>query len=202
MKKIAKLMLVLVALFTLTLTANAAKDKETKTEDKKVTLYLFRQTGCPHCADELLYLNKNAKKYNGRLEIVVFNIFDGKNSDLAYMAAKAVGVEYEGAPFNVIGKQHFTGYADSIEADFEEFLENGIKAKEEDVVGKLISSGKYEDLKSTTVAEAIEEEKLNSSEAEEESNDKKASDTVIILIIAAVVALSIGSLVYYSKKEN
>ena len=52
MKKILKYLLVFIVLFSFFLPVNAK-------EDDKITLYLFYGDGCPHCAEEKLFLDEN-----------------------------------------------------------------------------------------------------------------------------------------------
>ena len=52
MKRIFKLLLIIVLLFPLTVFA----------KDNKIKLYLFHGDGCPHCAEEIKFLETIKKK--------------------------------------------------------------------------------------------------------------------------------------------
>ena len=198
MKNILKCVFTFVFAFALfSGVALAKEEKAEKGEKSKVTLYLFRQTGCPHCADEMSFLDENYKDIKNKFNIVVYDIFEGSNKDLVVDVADALGIEYEGAPFNVIGKQHFTGYADSISESFLNFLNDAYEAQEKDVVAEVIAKHKYKSLKSTTLSEAMDSESIE----RKTKKESKSSDTIMIAgIFAAVIAL-FGALIFASKKN-
>ena len=210
-KLLSYLFTIMLSFSVISATVMAAKkdkaEEKTTTEtkevkDEKATLYLFRQTGCPHCADEMSYLDANLNKYQDKFNIVVYDIYESGNRDLVMKVCEALGVEYEGAPFNVVGKQTYVGFADSIADDFDSFLTYVYEAKEEDVVAKVLSKNKDLDVKSTTLAEAMDLEGIeHSNSSSEGSKSGKSSDTAIIVCIFAGVVLATGALIYFSRKK-
>ena len=64
MKKIFSFLAVLVISFFFILPVSAK-------ENDKITLYLFYGDGCPHCAEEKVYLNEIKDKYDN-FEIVYY----------------------------------------------------------------------------------------------------------------------------------
>ena len=220
MKNIVKYLFVIVAVFAVAFTtANAAKDtkkadttKETeKVEDtkaattneeakskKKIKYYLFRQTGCGYCAREMQFLDSIYSKYDKKIEIVVYNIYDGDNRDLLVDVAEKLDTTFSGVPFAIVGDKYVEGYAEQLESELIDMINNGYDNQVKDVVAETISSGKYKDLKPTTLAKAMDSEQL-----EHVSTDKegKKNDSIIIAVFFGVIVVGLGVLVYYSRKN-
>lgn len=221
MKNIFKYLLVLVAIFAVALTTvNAAKDEKksdevtttdktddakdetTKAETKskqKIKYYLFRQTGCGYCAREMQYLDSIYDKYSDKIEIVVYNIYDGDNRDLLIDVADKLNTTFSGVPFAIVGDKYVEGYAEQLEPELISMIENGYKNQVKDIVAETIKSGKYKDLKPTTLAKAMDSEQLEHTSKADGS--KKSNDTVIIAVFFGVIVLGLGALVYFSRRK-
>ena len=219
MKNFIKYFLVLACLFAITIsTVNAAKtDKtekttstetkkeETKTEEtkeptkkQKVTLYLFRRTGCGHCAAEMTFLDTIVPEYKNKLNIVVYDVTQGNNSTLLGDVADKLGVGVSGVPFNVIGTKTQEGYGESISEEFLNMIDEAYELQEKDIVKELLEKNDYKDLKSTTLYEAMDEEELEYTSA---PGSKTKKDGLVLAIIVGAVVVAIGTLVYYSRKN-
>ena len=104
MKKIINFCLLLVILL-FPLMVNA--------KDNKVTLYLFHGDGCPHCAEEIEYLNGIESKYKN-LKIVKYEVwYNEDNASLLQEVYNAYGITRNGVPTTVIGNTLIQGYSDS-----------------------------------------------------------------------------------------
>ena len=120
MKKIIRLCLLLVVLlFPLMVNAKG---------NDKVTLYLFHGDGCPHCAEEIKFLNSIEGKYKN-LEIVKYEVwYNDENASLLQDVYKAFDITRNGVPTTVIGNTIIQGYGDTagakIERAIEYYLEN------------------------------------------------------------------------------
>ena len=103
MKKIIRLCLLLVILlFPLMVKA-----------ENKVTLYLFHGDGCPHCAEEIKYLNGIKGKYKN-LEIVKYEVwYNEENSEFLKSVKSAFGVDNSYVPATIIGDTLIMGYSDN-----------------------------------------------------------------------------------------
>jgi len=222
MKNLFKYLLVLVAVFAVALTTvNAAKDskkanetkdtekvettgkettKEETTSKKKIKYYLFRQTGCGYCAREMQFLDSIYDKYSDKVEIVVYNIYDGNNRDLLIDVAAKLNTEFSGVPFAIVGDKYVEGYAEQLESELISMIENGYKNQVKDIVAETIKSGKYKDLQSTTLTKAMDSEQLD--HVSKADGSKKSNDTVIIAIFFGVIVVGLGSLIYFSRKSN
>ncbi len=82
-------------------------------KEKKVTLYFFHGNGCPHCAEEEVFLKGIEKKYKN-LEIVEYEVwYDRENAELLKKVEKAFGITRTGVPTNIIGKTVIMGFGDT-----------------------------------------------------------------------------------------
>ena len=118
MKKIISFCLLLVILL-LPLTVKA---------ENKVTLYLFHGDGCPHCAEEIKFLDRIESKYKN-LKIVKYEVwYNEENSEFLKNVKSSFGVDNPYVPTTIIGNTLFTGYSDStgskIERAIKYYLEN------------------------------------------------------------------------------
>ena len=118
MKKIISFCLLLVILL-LPLTVKA---------ENKVTLYLFHGDGCPHCAEEIKFLDRIESKYKN-LKIVKYEVwYNEENSEFLKNVKFSFGVDNPYVPTTIIGNTLFTGYSDStgskIERAIKYYLEN------------------------------------------------------------------------------
>ena len=172
MNKLLKYFFVFMLTFSLVLTsAFAAKKKEADTkeseevvettgESEKPTFYYFRRTGCSHCADLLSYLGANYKKYSSKVNIVVYDYYEGKNNVLVEDVLEALNIDPNelGFPFYVIGSSYDMGFAEAYADSFDSFVNSAIAANQKDVVGELLKKNKYSDLVKTDVYEAMDKE--------------------------------------------
>lgn len=75
-----------------------------------VTLHFFWAVGCPHCAQEKVFLKTLEEKYT-QLSIKDYEItYDRKNLELLQKVGVELQADVSGIPFTVIGKEHFAGY--------------------------------------------------------------------------------------------
>ena len=101
MKKISKLLVSFLFLFLCVLNVNA-KDK--------VTLYLFHGDGCPHCAEEKVFL-EDLKKDNPELDVVMYEVwYDSDNAAFLQTVQENLDINTKGVPVTIIGDNYFIGY--------------------------------------------------------------------------------------------
>ena len=105
MNKIIRLMITFFAILLFPLSTFA--------EEKEVTLYLFHGDGCPHCADELVFLEALPATFPD-LKIVKYEVwYSEENSQLLKEVQDAFEVDRLGVPTTVIGDTIITGYGGS-----------------------------------------------------------------------------------------
>ncbi|HSQ77374.1 MAG TPA: hypothetical protein VLN91_00645, partial [Nitrospirota bacterium] len=98
------------ALLTLFLAPGAIAQNVPSAKKGAVTLYLFEGQGCPHCAEEKIFLETLKKKYPV-LAVKEFEVwYDKKNAAFFQQVIRAAGVQRAGVPTTVIGKRLFIGY--------------------------------------------------------------------------------------------
>lgn len=176
------------------------KEEEEKTEApelKKVNFYLFRLSGCGHCAAEMQFLDSIVPEYRDKLNIIVFEVSSHEgNSKLVNDVATELGKKIGGFPVAVIGDQLIEGYADQISSQFIEAIEKAYNEQTEDIVGKFLEK-KYSKLKKETLYDAMDEEGLDYTSKE----GVKSNDGLIIAAFFGVIVISLGILIYFSRKK-
>lgn len=122
---------------------NSASDVESDVNtNKKVTLYLFRGSGCPHCEEAIEFLESIIDDYP-YLEVQTLEVWHNKNNkELMDAVAENLDIEVSSSvPLIVIGSEYARrGFADG--------MENTIKNQ----IEKAYQSALYKDI----VAEVLE----------------------------------------------
>ena len=217
MKSLYKYIFVLLAVFSIgLLTVNAKSTKSTKTETKetekeevkevtetkekeKVTLYLFRKTGCPYCAQEMEFLDTIVNKYKKELEIVVINVSASTdNQKLLQAVADELEISIQGLPFNIIGSKTQEGYAEILNDTFENLIKDAYETQPEDVVAKLIAKNEYKGLETTDLYEAMDEEGL---EYSSKKGSKAKLENIIFIVVFSAAIIGLGTLIYLSRRK-
>ena len=122
---------------------NSASDIENDVNtNKKVTLYLFRGLGCPHCEEAIEFLENIIDDYP-YLEVQTLEVWRNKNNkELMDIVSKKLDIEVSSSvPLIIIGDEYARrGFADG--------MENTIKNQ----IEKAYQSALYKDI----VAEVLE----------------------------------------------
>ena len=106
-------------------------------KDKEVTLYLFHGDGCPHCKEEMEYLDSVEKKYKD-LKIVKYEVwYNEENSELLKKVQDTFDITTKGVPTNVIGSTVITGFGSSTGKTIERAIEYYQKNDYEDIVSQI-----------------------------------------------------------------
>ncbi len=131
------LKLTLVALFCFLTFSLNVEAKE------KTTLYFFHGDGCPHCAQEEVFLDEIKDKYKDDLKIKEYEVwYNFSNQRLMEKVADALNTKASGVPFTVIGKHFFEGYSDVNKKDIEDTIKKVIDNPEEDIVSQVKNNKK------------------------------------------------------------
>ena len=132
MKKILRYILLLIALIPLNIFAISKeytdvtyKITNSKTEEGKINLYFFRMDGCPHCAEEEIWLKDIKEKYNDYLNVYEYEVKNNKTNRKYYNEIKKVLNDdvTKSVPYTVIGKNYFVGFSETVGVQ----IENKIK---------------------------------------------------------------------------
>lgn len=163
MKKILKYFLVFIALFSFILPVNAK-------ENDKITLYLFYGDGCPHCAEEKLFLDEIKGSYDN-FEIVMYEVWKDKdNQDFLNKVKSELGIERSGVPVTIIGDTYMVGWSEALEGRVTRAIRFYKNNEYTDVV---------EQIKNGTYVKPVEEE--SGFEKEEEKSDEDATIDVPLI---------------------
>ena len=112
-------------------------------EDDKITLYLFHGDGCPHCAEEMEYL-ETLQKNHPNLEIVKYEVwYDEENAELLEKINQAFEITRTGVPTNVIGHTVIMGFSSTIATKLDRAVSYYEKEKYDDITKKIIN-GEYD----------------------------------------------------------
>ena len=138
-----KLFIILISLFMLLpFTVNALSDayKDVtanivgeKIEEEKINIYLFYSETCPHCHDEIDYLNGLEKKYEDKINIYKYEVTKNKDNNVLMKTTKSLfNFNGTGVPFTVIGEEYIYGYSESSNNKIEGIIDNylGLEKKE------------------------------------------------------------------------
>ena len=122
-----------------------------QTSQKRVAVYLFRGQGCPHCAEEKIFLDEMKKKYS--LTIKDFEVWYSKdNAALLNKMAVSYKLKASGVPATFIGDRAFIGFSENSREELEKSISRC--SDSECIDPWLVASGKIsiEDIKTPQVA--------------------------------------------------
>lgn len=125
---------------------NNKQNNDSENNDKKVTVYIFRGEGCPHCESVIEFMTSIFNHYD-YLEVKSLEIwYHEDNSLLARKVAEKFNVELTGVPFIVIGSEYqVSGFATSMEDELKEAIVSAYQNDAyQDVVEELIEQNNYD----------------------------------------------------------
>ena len=123
-KKIFSKFLFLILFIAVLIPIGAASAKT----NNVVHLYFFNGDGCPHCADEKVFLNEMANEYGRQLVIHSYEVwYNEDNAKLFETFAKAFDFEPSGIPVTFIGSQYWTGFGSNAETGIREAIKSGVE---------------------------------------------------------------------------
>jgi glutaredoxin len=96
-------------------------------EPHEVRLLFFWGDGCPHCADQKVFLQDLQRRY-ALLEVESYEIwYNPANRERLESLAEEMGFQLRGVPITVIGDQYWIGYSEIIAEEIEQAVVNGIE---------------------------------------------------------------------------
>ena len=109
-----------------------------KADEKEIRLYLFHQSTCPHCKEEIKFLESIKKDYPN-VDMVFYEIDTNVMNYNFYKKVKeATKISSNGVPFTIIGTDYYVGFGDgdgeAIVNSINKFLKND---KYIDVISKI-----------------------------------------------------------------
>ncbi|MFH0818804.1 MAG: thioredoxin family protein [Patescibacteria group bacterium] len=107
-----------------------------------VNIYFFYGQGCPHCADEEVFLDKLEAEYGNQINILRYETwYNQDNVELLKKAVAAHKLNVTGVPVTLIGQKGIIGFADEastgkqIRQALETCVSNGCTCPADDVLG-------------------------------------------------------------------
>lgn len=97
-----------------------------KIDKDKINLYLFYSEVCPHCHEEMKYIETKLKKeYKNEINVYTYEVTKNENNSKMMNAAKsALGVNEPYVPFTVIGEEYIIGFSDATKTSIESIIDN------------------------------------------------------------------------------
>ena len=161
MKRINKLLFILFLFIINVLVVKADSEKNL------VNIYLFHSDTCPHCKEEIKFLNSIKDDYDN-IKIYMYEIGDSENVKLLDEVAELYDTSVAGTPFTVIGDKYFKGfsydsYYDRFIAAIDYFSDNPYKDRTGEYIGNIeLPSYQFDDNDKTDIdVDEYIEEKTN-----------------------------------------
>lgn len=108
MNKVIRFLFLLVISFLFVLPVSAK-------EGDKITLYLFYGDGCPHCAQEKIFLDSIKDSYDN-LDIVMYEVWKNpENQKFLEQVKNELGIQRSGVPVTIIGDTYMVGWSEALE---------------------------------------------------------------------------------------
>ena len=104
MRKFVKILFVFIVMIINMSLVSADSDKNL------VNIYLFHSDTCPHCKEEISFLDAVVKEYDN-VKVYKYEISDSNNSILLDKVAELFATSVSGTPFTVIGDKYFKGFS-------------------------------------------------------------------------------------------
>lgn len=191
-----KLLIVLIGVLSFTFVNVSAIELPEVTDHEKVTLYMFRGSGCSHCHEALEYFNENYSKYKDYFNIELYEVWNNSyNSQLMQDVADKKGDEANGVPYFVLGSDFsISGFSESIA---NQIIETALKEYQNENYTDIVAEVKKgaSNIKKESLEDALKDEKI----IEDEKNT--SNDTIIAVVIFAAIFGGIAGLVALSRKK-
>ena len=182
-------LLLISVLFVLLFIPNAIK-----AEEKEIRLYLFHQSTCPHCKEEIKFLDSIKDDYPN-VDMVFYEIDTNEMNYNFYKKVKqAIDLKANGVPFTIIGTDFYIGFGDDIGKNIIKSVDKFIKS---DNYIDIISIIKNEEEVSLSVDEKTSTILIDGKKVVEDSSKKETSEPIPILgeVNPKTVSLTLVSII-------
>jgi len=150
-----------------------------------LTIYLFYSQSCPHCKEELVFLNDLDKRYDN-VDLEKLEISERENLVLWQKTGERLGLKVGTVPFTVIGERYLDGYLNKetsgkmIEETVKQALEEGAVDLVEEIKKKIEESevGEVKEVEANKISDKLTLPVFG------EVNVKKLSLPIITFLIA------------------
>ncbi len=94
-------------------------------EDNKINLYLFHRDSCPHCREEIEWLNTIKEEYKDTLNIYMYEVENNKDNMALLKKVFAENPDVkQNVPLTIIGNDFITGFSDTTKNSIEKSIKN------------------------------------------------------------------------------
>lgn len=105
-----------------------------------VTVNLFHWDSCPHCQEEIAFLNTINDE-----DVIIKKYEVVRQSDKYELVKEKMEIEESGVPLTIIGNDYIVGYSDEIKEQIKETIEAYKKYEHEDIVGLILKNKNIEE---------------------------------------------------------
>ena len=117
---------------------NIAEIVGVEKEEGKVNLYLFHRESCPHCKEELKWLEGIKEEYKDDLNVYTFEVENNKDNMalLNKVFDKDDSIRHS-VPLTIVGDEHISGFSDTIQYDLENLIKKYVNEENNEETKKL-----------------------------------------------------------------
>ncbi len=110
--------------------------------DAKQKVYVFHRYDCPHCREEISYLESMKDKYKD-VEFIDYEVIKNP-TNLKHLGnvKKTLKDENNYVPYTVIGKYSLVGFNENTKLSIQNYIEYCIQNNCPDIVGKVVKEGR------------------------------------------------------------
>lgn len=176
-------------------------------ENQKVSVYLFKGDGCPHCADAETYFNSLSDEDKNKFDLVEYEVwYDKTNQELMKQVADKLEETVTGVPYMIVGEKSFSGFTDEIGEDIMNAVNEMYESEEKvDIVEELATElGAKKWTGSSNNTDQSTGTNGNTTTTEKDENSKTSTNskdnTIVIVSVLGVLLVAGGLLVLARKK--
>ena len=127
---------------------------------KKIDIYIFHGSGCPHCEEAFKFFDSIEDDYGKYYNLHRYETWhSASNNDLLKEVAEVMGTKKEdvGVPYIVIGDKVFLGYSKAYDENIKTAIKNEYEKSDSERVNKIkpILEKREQNIKTTVTAVII-----------------------------------------------
>lgn len=154
-------------------------------ENDEITLHLFHGDGCPHCAEEMEFLDSLKEDYP-MLKIEKYEVWNNdENAEILQKVQEAFSIKRTGVPTTVIGDTVIMGFGSGTGAKIKRAVDYYLENSYEDQVPKIIDGSFVK--KDTTDSFTVKEKKSDKAFSIDVPIIGKVNLKKVSLVSAAVI---------------
>lgn len=160
------------------------------TDQNQVNVYLFWGDGCPHCAKEKAFFDKELKNYPNVI-LTDFEVYNSQsNAELMQSITEELNIENRGVPLLIIGDEPIVGFAEG--------------TTEEKIISKIKECSKSECLNETGKAVDNFRKNLDSKNDKTENDSKSTvfSPLALMSIAVGAIMIAVGCITIYRLRPK